>query len=185
VGPVEPVSDVLRIRPVIMQTWDALRADRMFEMHEDGPPVLVVADPDRLEQVLWAVLDNAVKYSQPGSTIAVRLTARSVDETHGQFTARLDITDEGTGMDPATRARAFDQFFRSADARRLAPDGSGVGLYAARGLMRAMGGDIELSSRLGVGTTVTLTLPAEAAAEANQQAAVAATPEHGTDAEPH
>lgn len=182
VGAVEPVSDVLRIGPVITQTWDALRADRTFEMRDEGPPVLVVADPDRLEQVLWAVLDNAVKYSQPASSITVRLTARSIDGARDQFTAQLDITDQGAGMDQATQRRAFDQFFRAADARRLAPDGSGVGLYAARGLMRAMGGDIELSSKIGVGTTVTLTLPAEAAGEAEERIAMASSTERGTDA---
>ena len=57
-------------------------------------------------------------------------------------------------MDDEARHRAFEQFFRSADARRLAPDGSGVGLYAARGLVRAMGGEMTLDSRLGFGTTV-------------------------------
>jgi signal transduction histidine kinase len=69
-------------------------------------------------------------------------------------------------MDVNSASRAFEQFFRSADARRLAPDGSGVGLYAARGLMRAMGGDIELDSALGAGTRVTLSLPAETAEQA-------------------
>ena len=57
----------------------------------------------------------------------------------------------------------FEQFYRSPDARRLAPDGSGVGLYAARGLVRAMGGDIELRSVLGEGTTAAVTLPSETA----------------------
>ena len=73
------------------------------------------------------------------------------------------IMDDGMGMDPETMRRSFEQFYRSDHARRLVPDGSGVGLYAAHGLMRAMGGDIEIASRLGVGTTVTLTLPAESA----------------------
>jgi signal transduction histidine kinase len=72
-------------------------------------------------------------------------------------------------MDAATRDRAFEQFYRSSDARRLAPDGSGVGLYAARGLVRAMGGDMELSSRLGAGTTVTISLPAEGAQDAKEE----------------
>jgi signal transduction histidine kinase len=76
-------------------------------------------------------------------------------------------------MGDATRQRAFEQFYRSADARRLAPDGSGVGLYAARGLMRAMGGDITIQSRLGAGATITLTLPAEQAAETTQAAGAA------------
>jgi signal transduction histidine kinase len=184
VGAVEPITDVLRIKPVVEQTWNALRAERTFEVHDDGPPVLVVADPDRLEQVLWAVMDNAVKYSQPASTIMVRITARSVDAAGEQFTVQVDVTDEGAGMDPTTQTRAFDQFFRAADARRLAPDGSGVGLYAARGLMRAMGGDIELASRLGVGTTVTLTLPAEAAGDANEPTAISTPGEHRTGADP-
>ena len=52
-------------------------------------------------------------------------------------------------MDAETLAHAFDQFYRASDARRLAPDGSGVGLYAARGLLRAMGGEITAESRPG------------------------------------
>ena len=53
------------------------------------------------------------------------------------------------------RLKRCKQFFRAADARRLAPDGSGVGLYAARGLIEAMGGGIAIESHLGAGTTVT------------------------------
>jgi signal transduction histidine kinase len=87
--------------------------------------------------------------------------------------ARIAIADEGAGMDEETRQLAFEQFYRSADARRLAPDGSGVGLYAARGLMRAMGGDASIDSRLGVGSTVTLILPAELSADAEAPAGVA------------
>ena len=66
-------------------------------------------------------------------------------------------------MDSTTATQAFEQFYRSADARRLAPDGSGVGLYAARGLIEAMGGSIALETRLGGGTTVRIRLPAERA----------------------
>jgi signal transduction histidine kinase len=168
VGALTPAQEVLRSEPIVRRTWEALRADRRFELGDDGPPHLVVADPDRLEQVLWAVLDNAVKYSQPGSLIRVRLAASSSDASGEQLTGRIEVSDEGAGMDDATSEHAFEQFYRSSDARRLAPDGSGVGLYAARGLMRAMGGDIGLESRLGAGTTVTLTLPAEEAAEAPQ-----------------
>jgi signal transduction histidine kinase len=75
--------------------------------------------------------------------------------------ATLAIRDEGIGMDSDTLAQAFDQFYRSTEARRVAPDGSGIGLYAARGLMEAMGGTLSVSSQLGSGTTVTLNMPAE------------------------
>jgi signal transduction histidine kinase len=173
-GAMTSAQEVLRTAPIVQRTWEALRADRHFEMVDNGPPHLVVADPDRLEQVLWAVLDNAVKYSQPASSIRVALSAAAHDAQADQFVGRIEVTDEGAGMDEATRQHAFEQFFRAADARRLAPDGSGVGLYAARGLMRAMGGDIGIRSRLGAGTTVTLTLPAEESAESVGEDPVAA-----------
>ena len=180
-GALTPAQDIFRIEPVVRRTWDALRADRTFKLEDDGPSLLVVADPDRLEQVLWAVLDNAVKYSQSGSSIIVRLSANASQELREQLIAQIGVTDEGAGMDEATRTHAFEQFYRSSDARRLAPDGTGVGLYAARGLMQAMGGEIVLASRLGVGTTVTLSLPAEAAVEATAQPATTAPPQSGSD----
>jgi two-component system OmpR family sensor kinase len=61
------------------------------------------------------------------------------------------------------QARAFDQFFRGADARRMVPNGSGIGLYAARGLVEAMDGRLELDSAPGAGTTFRVILPAERA----------------------
>ena len=65
-------------------------------------------------------------------------------------------------MDQETQAHAFEQFYRAADARGAAPDGSGVGLYAARGLIGPWAGrSPALHSRLGVGTSVALVLPAE------------------------
>ena len=104
-----------------------------------------------------------MKYSQPGSAIRVKLTARPASSTAAELLSVIEVADEGVGMDSTGLSHAFDQFYRADDARRIAPDGSGVGLYAARGLMRAMAGDIHLDSRLGAGTRVTLILPAEQA----------------------
>jgi len=145
---------VFAVRPVVERTWAALRADRPFEIEVSGAPHLAVADEDRLEQVLWAVLDNAVKYSPPGSPVDATIV---VDD--GMLA--ITIRDRGAGMDAATLERAFEQFYRAEAARRLAPDGSGVGLYAANGLMRAMGGRIEVESDVGGGTAVRLHVPAE------------------------
>lgn len=153
-GVLTPQQEVFAVPPLVERTWAALRADRPFEMIVEGAPHLAVADPDRLEQVLWAVLDNAVKYSPPGSAIHVHI------EPHGDQLA-ITVRDQGIGMDEATRERAFEQFYRSGDARRLAPDGSGVGLYAASGLMAAMGGSVTIDTDLGRGTGFTLRLPAE------------------------
>lgn len=156
-GALTPRQEVLAVQPLLERTWEALRADRPFSIETSGPKQLAVADPDRLEQVLWALFDNATKYSPTGTPIAVHVHPAGPD------TMEVRITDQGTGMDPASVARAFDQFYRADGARRLVPDGSGVGLYAARGLVEAMDGGIAINSSLGRGTTVTLQLPAERA----------------------
>ena len=158
-GVFTPQQEVFAVPPLVERTWSALRADRPFKLDGQGPPHLAIADPDRQEQVLWAVLDNAVKYSPAGSPVDVRIAP------DGDRLA-LTVRDAGAGMDETTRTQAFEQFYRSDQARKLAPDGSGVGLYAARGLMEAMGGSIEIDSRLGHGASVTLRVPSEPAAAA-------------------
>jgi signal transduction histidine kinase len=119
----------------------------------------VVGDPDRYEQVLWALLDNAVKYSPPGTTVRVELSGQL--ETDGFLTSHLTVADMGPGMTPDEQEHAFDQFFRGDGARRMVPDGSGIGLYAARGLVGAMHGHLTVTSQPGHGTTFEITLPAE------------------------
>ncbi len=155
-GALTPQQEVFSVQPLIERTWAALRANRSFDLDVIGPAHLAIGDPDRFEQVLWAVLDNAVKYSPSGSPIEVRLQPNESELV-------VTIRDHGTGMDEATRRHAFDQFYRSSSARSLAPDGSGVGLYAARGLMEAMGGRIQVASELGQGSAISLHLPAEPA----------------------
>ncbi len=125
-------------------------------MLTEGEPHLAIGDPDRFEQALWALLDNAVKYSPAGSEIEIRIVP-------GERSVAVEVRDHGRGMSDTTQRRAFDQFFRSEDARAAVPDGSGIGLYTARGLLRAMDGDITVSSRLGDGSTFRVTLPAEPA----------------------
>ncbi len=160
-GGISSHQDVFAVPPLVERTWAALRANRPFALQVAGPPHLAVADQDRLEQVLWAVLDNAVKYSPAGSSVDVHISPEA-------GLLAIIVADRGTGMSEATRARAFDQFYRAPEARKLAPDGSGVGLYAARGIMQAMGGSIDIDSHLGRGARVTLRLPAEASGAAGE-----------------
>ena len=157
-GAVQPRAEVVRIRPLVERVWAALRpTGHRLDLSEHGPQSLAIADPDRTEQVLWALLDNAVKYSPDESAVEVRIETSPAEP--GGVVVR--VRDVGIGMDEATRSRAFDQFYRSEQARRLVPDGSGVGLYAVRGLVEAMGGDVSATSRLGEGAEVCLNLPAE------------------------
>ncbi|MDP9468732.1 MAG: HAMP domain-containing histidine kinase [Chloroflexota bacterium] len=166
VGELTPQQEVFRAAPLVRRTWDALRdTGHGFALEESGPRHLVVADPDRLEQVLWALMDNAVKYSPRGSAVTVRIESHATTTGDG-LVSEISISDAGAGMDAATAGRAFEQFFRADEARRLVPDGSGIGLYAARGLVEAMGGQIRVVSEPGQGTSMIMTLPAERADDA-------------------
>ncbi|MCV0377546.1 HAMP domain-containing sensor histidine kinase [Microbacterium sp.] len=158
-GAFTPQIEVFAVPPLVQRTWAALRADRPFDLAVDGAPHLAVGDPDRLEQVLWALLDNAVKYSPEHSPIDVTVAPHGDELT-------ITVRDHGSGMDEETARNAFEQFYRAPQARKLAPDGSGVGLYAARGLVDAMGGSIAIESALGAGSAVTIRLPAEPSASA-------------------
>jgi signal transduction histidine kinase len=119
----------------------------------DGPDGLWVdADPDRLVQVLVNLLGNAIRYSPPGATVAVRWS-RS-----GGW-AECGVADTGPGIPPDELSVVFDRFVRGSAA--AGTPGTGVGLTIARSLARAHGGDVVASSAgLGRGSTFTLRLPA-------------------------
>ncbi len=158
-GAVGPRTDPMRTAPIVERVIRSMRAaDHEVAIAAAGIDHLAIGDPDRLEQVLWAVLDNALKYSPPGGEVSVAIGTRA--EPDG-LVAEIAVRDRGVGMDGKTRKHAFDQFYRAQQARRLVPNGSGIGLYTARALMELMGGRIEIDSELGKGTTVRLSLPAE------------------------
>jgi len=115
-------------------------------------PLRVLADPIRLRQVLANLLGNAIKYNRPGGEVVVEVGAP--DAT----TVRLAVSDTGHGLGPQQLAHLFEPFNRLG-AERLGIEGTGLGLAISRRLMHLMGGDIEVTSRAGAGSTFALTLP--------------------------
>ena len=157
--PPRPTADVLAIGPRVQRAWDALAvADRPLRLHDGAPDWLAVADGDQLDQVLWALLDNAVKYGQ--GQVAVEI---GVDPAERMLWTT--ISDDGRGFEEGDRAWLFGRFERGA-AGRTSGNGSGLGLYVSRALMRGMGGDLVLDDLVaGRGATFRLTLPGEPASE--------------------
>ncbi len=115
---------------------------------------VVLADPDRIEQVLVNLLDNAIKYSRPGGMVMV-----SVDGVRRQA-VQVQVRDQGMGIPAEDLARIGKRFYRADKARSRAEGGSGLGLAIAQALVEAHGGKLWLESQEGEGTTVTFTLPA-------------------------
>ncbi len=111
--------------------------------------LLATAEFRRALQVLVNLVGNAVRYSAKGGTVWVRCLAEN-------GIGIVTVTDQGKGIAPEDQARIFDKFER---VDRTEPGGSGLGLYIARRLARAMGGDLTVESAPGQGARFTFTLP--------------------------
>jgi heavy metal sensor kinase len=120
----------------------------------------LVADPDRLRQVLLNLLDNAVAFTGPTGTITVTL-----DRTATM--ARLLVADDGPGIPAADLPHLFERFYRGDKSRARRPDGggSGLGLAIAQAIIEAHGGTIDARSTPDQGTTFTILLPLHSPAE--------------------
>jgi signal transduction histidine kinase len=113
---------------------------------DDFPPVY--ADPDKVEQVLTNLVENAAKYASP--------TGMRVDGTVDGVSVAVAVTDHGEGIPAADVPRVFRKFFRRDHGR---PTGTGLGLWISRGLVEAHGGHLTAESAIGVGSTFRFTLP--------------------------
>jgi PAS domain S-box-containing protein len=120
----------------------------------DAPatPIQGRFDPLRIEQVATNLIDNAVKYQPMGGMVRVQLAA-------GERVALLSVTDEGIGIAAEDLPRLFSSFVRAESATSQQIGGVGVGLYITDQIVRRHGGQIEVSSAVGQGTTFTVRLP--------------------------
>jgi len=158
-GALRPRQEVFAPGPRVRRTWEALGvSDVAFTLDDRSEGWLALADPDQLDQVLWAILDNAVGYGGR-SPIDVVVT---VDETLEDVA--ITIADHGSGVGDDDRLRLFQRFERG--SARPTGEGSGLGLYVSRELCRAMAGDLVLEpASAGIGAAFTIHLPAELAEE--------------------
>jgi len=119
-------------------------------------------DWDLLKQLLWILLDNAIKYGGEGNTVHVLARAQGAVPV-------LEVRDEGPGMSEEVREHAFERFYR-ADPARAAGGGAGLGLAIAREIAEAHRARLELLSGEGQGTTVRCLLPLDAESDGPAQA---------------
>jgi signal transduction histidine kinase len=117
-------------------------------------PASVIGDRDRLRQVLLNLCDNAVKYNHRAGAITLNLRTR--DQL-----AEITITNTGPGISPEMLPKVFEPFFRADASHSQAIDGCGLGLSIARWIVSAHAGTINLQSKPGQITTVTVHLPCQ------------------------
>jgi two-component system, OmpR family, heavy metal sensor histidine kinase CusS len=114
-------------------------------------PCVVLGDQDRLRQLLFNLLDNAIKYTSPGGLVSVR-------DTSSNGRVEIVVADTGVGIPPEHLSHVFDRFYR-VDPARGAEGGTGLGLSICRSITDAHQGRIQIESPVGQGTAVTLSLP--------------------------
>lgn len=121
-------------------------------------PLPLLGDAQRLRQLLLVVLDNAVRYSRTGGVVRTRVLRLPGPQPRCQ----VEVVDNGIGIAADELPHVFDRNFRGRQARSHRADGSGLGLAIGQALARAHGGELQVASRPGQGTTVTLSLPLRA-----------------------
>ena len=119
--------------------------------------VYLVGNPAYLERLLTIVADNAVKFTEPGGTIHVWCSEKSVDDSHVMY--EFVCEDNGIGMSEEFISHAFEMFSQENETSRTKYEGAGLGLAIAKKIVESMEGSIEIKSKKGSGTTVTMTLP--------------------------
>jgi two-component system sensor histidine kinase VicK len=142
-----PQVGSVELRALLEEVVAGLNPPPGVELRVESPELAVIADRDLLEQTLINLGTNALQHTEAGS-IAFR--ARSAGGR-----VEIDIADTGAGMPAGARTRVFERFYRAGPTK----DGFGLGLSIARESMRALGGEVEIESAPGVGTTVRLRLP--------------------------
>ncbi len=133
---------------------DLLAAERGITLQVQSPrPVMILGDEARLIQVVMNLVENAVRYTNPGGRVTVAVEAR-------QNQALLSVRDTGIGIAPEHLPHIFERFYRADPARRPTAGGSsGLGLSIVEWVVRAHGGAVAVESRVGQGSSFTVTLP--------------------------
>jgi two-component system phosphate regulon sensor histidine kinase PhoR len=145
--------DVGRLVEALIQDWRDRFSERDLDVsvRTEGSAQAWI-DPQALEQVLTNLLDNAVKYTEPGGRIQIQIEGDGAS-------VRVQVADSGIGIPPSDLSRIFERFYRVDKARSRALGGTGLGLSIVRHIVEAMGGEISVESELGKGSTFAFTLP--------------------------
>lgn len=146
-----PNQLVYSVMNVIQPQAECKKIQLLLCLDESMPAILM--DPVRIKQVLYNIVNNAIKFTPPDGSI-------SIFSKYEQKQVIITIQDTGIGIAEDVRKKVFDEFFQAEHSYKKLFDGVGLGLPLSRKLVEMHNGKIELDSEIGVGTTVTITIPA-------------------------
>ncbi|HSI96905.1 MAG TPA: ATP-binding protein, partial [Gaiellaceae bacterium] len=152
------VVDLADIGQQEADTFGPLFGTRGIEFSSELRPVVVLGDGDRLGQVMSNLLSNALRYTERGGRVGLRISLE-------EGSAVLEVADTGVGIAPEDLKHVFKRFWRGEKSRSRATGGAGIGLAIVHELVRAHNGRIDVDSKPGAGSTFRVTLPALATPE--------------------
>jgi two-component system heavy metal sensor histidine kinase CusS len=143
----------------IREYYEAPAADRGVSLSTVVPNEPVIARLDRtlLQRAVGNLVSNALAHTPPGKSVVL---ATAVEPA----AVRIEVSDAGVGIAPEALSRVFDRFFRVDESRSQASGGTGLGLAIVQSIMLLHGGNVEIASKVGQGTQVTLRVPVSPAA---------------------
>lgn len=146
-----PVS-LRSLAETVVSEVDVARGDGGAVIRNEVPEALglVLADPARIHQVLFNLLDNAMRFSGPGGTVVVSARPSTAFGSEGR--CEVSVSDTGPGIAEEHLPRVFERFYRVDPARSREGGGTGIGLAIARSIVEAHGGVIRVSSEEGTGS---------------------------------
>ena len=161
-GDVAVAQEETRIRPILddaIALWRAKAEEKGLTLATEigALPQAIRSDPNRLRQIVFNLLSNAIKFTAHGS-VTLRATIETADAGDALVIA---ITDSGIGIAHDQQEKVFEAFHQVDAGTTRQFGGTGLGLAICRNLARALGGDIDVASVLGHGSTFTLRVPAE------------------------
>ena len=139
-----------------------LRAsDRGITMLDTSEPYVVdqymIGSPTHIRQILVNLLDNSIKYNKRGGTVTFSSTIKPLDDEHAVFC--FNVSDTGIGMSPELLKHIYEPFAQEGNDARSKFQGTGMGMPIVKSLIDMMGGTIEISSEVGVGSTFNVQIP--------------------------
>ncbi len=146
-------ADVPAVLRECVQIVTPLAREKDVTINEELPPQLpFVTQRERMRSIVLNLLSNAIEYNRTRGT--VRLAAEREDGV-----LRLTVTDTGQGINPEQLPQVFEPFYRGGNGRGDDPEHLGLGLFLVRSHVDALHGTCEIDSKVGVGTTLKITLP--------------------------
>jgi signal transduction histidine kinase len=136
----------------VMDTFLGELQAKQLSYHIVGEKMVVLADKDRIKQVVLNLISNAVKYTPEGGAITAQITGSNVE-------AAISISDTGIGIPEQEIDRIFERFYRTEKSRSRQTGGAGIGLTIVKSIVEAHGGTVEVSSKEGDGSIFMIRIP--------------------------